>query len=115
MIARDGVLWTACTGSDEIVAIDERTGEAVRRVAVEGRPDTLAPAADGNLWVSLQTGPKLALVEPRVGRVMSRWPVHSARTPLGGTVDVAPVGQRVWLSSYAAGLVHGVDVTRPGG
>ena len=120
MLARDGLLWVACTGADKVVAVDERAGgdeqrnALVRQVGVEGAPDSLAPASDGQLWVSLRAGPTLALLDPQAEEVRSRWPVSSTGTPPEGSVDVMPIGPRVWLSSYERGRVEGIDVTPQG-
>ncbi|MDP9398314.1 MAG: hypothetical protein M3P96_11080 [Actinomycetota bacterium] len=123
MLARDGLLWVACTGSGEVVALDERAGSVerhnapVRTVAVDGIPESLAPATDGSLWVSLRDGPALALLDPRDDTIRSRWPVGSLgpRRDRGATAgEVVLAGPRVWLSAYVQGTVAGVDVTPQG-
>ena len=123
MLARDGLLWVACTGSGEVVALDERAGTVERRnvpvhvVRVDGAPESLAPATDGSLWVSLRDGPTLALLDPRDDTIRSRWPVGSQgpqRDRAASGAEVVLLGPRVWLSSYRDGAVAGVDVTPQG-
>lgn len=114
MLARDGQMWAACSGSEEVVSVDERTAEPHGQLPLPGVPDTLAPAANGDMWVSLQRGPRLALIDPRESRLLSSWPMGTTGTPREGSVDVTPLGERVWVSSYTSGRALGVDVTPSG-
>jgi streptogramin lyase len=103
-----GVVWLACTTSNEVVAVDERTMAVRGRVAVPGEPDAIR-VVDGRVWVAATDGPTLVQLSADAGApaVVSQHRL-AGDAPLGdrANVDLAAAGGRLWVSAPRSNAVY---------
>lgn len=107
-----GLLWVACTGSDEVVGVDTDSLDVEARLPVPGDPDGVAVDESGRVLVALQDGPSLAVLDPRERVVTSLLGVGD-HPPLfdQANIDVVARGDRALLTSYLSDSVY--DVALP--
>lgn len=66
-----GLLWLAAAGSDELVAVDPASGEALARIRTGYQPEAVVSGADGTLlYVANGLGPTVTVVERRQRQVV---------------------------------------------
>jgi hypothetical protein len=96
-----GVVWLACTTSNEVVAVDERTMAVRGRVTVPGEPDAIE-VVDGQVWVAATDGPTLVRLsaDANAPAVVSQHRV-AGDAPLRdrANVDLAAAGAHLWVSA----------------
>jgi DNA-binding beta-propeller fold protein YncE len=97
---RRRLLWVSVFGADQVVAVDPRTAEVVRRVHVAGQPEGLV-SAFGRVWVVRQQAQRLTeITTSGVGRSFR----------LGEEPRlVAASDSALFASNFGAGTVTRVD------
>jgi outer membrane protein assembly factor BamB len=68
--------------------IDAKTG-TVETIALGGKPEFLATDGSGKVYVNLEDKDLVAVVDLNAKKVLSRWPVAPAGSPVGMAMDVA--------------------------
>jgi YVTN family beta-propeller protein len=100
-----GRAWVPSAGSDQLVAIDDKTAPA-REGTYQARSGALRVATDGlSIWLAGALGNSLTSVDPLFGGEATRHTI-----PVGGdAVDVAVGRDAAWVSNGAAGTVTRID------
>jgi hypothetical protein len=106
-----GVVWVACTTSNEVVAVDEQTLAVRGRVPVPGEPDAIR-VADGRVWVAATEGPTLVqlALDPNAPAVLSTRKLGEAAALRDrANVDLVAAGGRLWVSHPRENRLYGVS------
>lgn len=109
LVDASGTLWVACTSSDRVVGVDEKTLHVTARLRVAGEPDG-ERVVDGTLYVVATTGPTLYQVRIRSNPAIERKRVLGEAFALhdSANVDLALTAGRVWVSSISENKVLNV-------
>jgi virginiamycin B lyase len=100
-----GRVWVPSAGSDELVAIHDRTGPA-HDATYRARSGALRVASDGlSIWLAGAVGQSLTSIDPLFGGEATRHRIPIPRD----AVDVAIGRDALWVSNGAAGTVTRVD------
>jgi virginiamycin B lyase len=102
-VARDGAVWVALAGSDQLARIGP--DRSVRRVALPAgsRPRAVAVAPDGGVWAALFGSHQLLRLD--AGSLATRrWPLPSGSRSAPAAVAVDAAG-RVWAAEYEGNAV----------
>lgn len=110
LASHNGVVWVACTQSNEVVAVDERSLTVLGRVRVPGEPDGLR-VIDGRLFVVATAGPTLVELSmtasaPKI--IQSRPLSDAAALADRANLDLVDAGGRIWVSSFRENRVYSV-------
>ena len=102
-----GRVWTACTFSDQVLALDPVTLEVVAEVPVAGSPDPLTVTPDGLLLAVPEQGPAVVTIDPDTGEVIQEQ-VLGEIAALGdrANLDAVVVADEVWVTSFSTDRVH---------
>jgi hypothetical protein len=101
----------ACTTEEVLVGVDTVTLELTSRLALPGAPDAVAAGADGQLLVALQTGPALAVIDPRDPAVLHQHTLGEVGQLYDqANVDVLVADGQAWVSSYRESGVYRVSL-----
>jgi streptogramin lyase len=111
MAEAGGLLWVACTPDDLVVGLDLATLKVREQVEVAGQPDSVLAAPDGSVLVVAEEGPTLVRIDPASAEVVGRLAL-AGELPLfdDANLDLAVTDDEVWVTSYAADLVHHVPL-----
>jgi len=94
---RGDVVWATMNSAGPVVAqINPGSNRVVKTIPVEVLPSALGVGEDGELWLTATLQNAVVRVDPRVGRVGERIPVHA---PSGVAVDK----DAVWVTSRKLG------------
>ena len=107
MAVAAGLVWTACTFSDQVVGLDPETLEVVTDVPVAGNPDSLVVSPAGSLLAVPEAGPAVVTIDPASGEVLDERLLGEA-APLNdrANLDATILGGEVWVTSHSLGRVY---------
>ena len=101
-------LWSVHADGDTVAVVDGEDGRIAAEIAVGRGPRAVAVAADGRVWISVQSPPALVVVDPDALRVVARHPLPADTLPVG---VVAADDGGVWVALSATGEVLGLDAS----
>jgi Uncharacterized conserved protein len=100
------LVWAVNPDADTITAVDLDSLEKVREVPVGHKPETLALAPDGAIWVANRSSHDISVVNPTTGQT-SRFALPYASQPYG--LAFAPDGSAAYVALQALGRVVKLD------
>ncbi len=96
-----GFLWTSNERDGTVSRVD-RADRSIETVPVGRSPEGLA-FADGYLWVAVGGEARIAVIDPRAGKVVARIRVGS------GPIGLAARGHELWVASSIDGTLSTID------
>jgi virginiamycin B lyase len=107
--ARDGTVWVALAGRDELLRLEptrRRLTSWRLPAGVGGHPHAVAATPDGAIWVSTLAGNALLRFDPR----RERFDVVPLPTPRAGVRALAVDAQgRIWYAASGSGRIGVVE------
>jgi streptogramin lyase len=100
----DGLLWVADRYSDQLTALDARTGEIQRRVDLHA---SAIDVADGSVWAADDLRDVVRRLDPRTGAELDSVALPEA----SGASDVVAGEGAVWIAAPRTGRIHRIDPT----
>jgi DNA-binding beta-propeller fold protein YncE len=93
----DAILFDAFSGrvlcfnkdSSDLSIIDARQQKVVHTLALGGQPEFGVSDGKGRVYVNLEDRHELAVLDPKAGKLLARWPLGPCREPTGLAIDVA--------------------------
>ena len=93
----DAILYDAFSGrvlvfngeSSDTSIIDARRQSVVSTLALGGAPEFAVTDGKGRVFVNLEDKHELAVLDPKAGKLLARWPLGPCREPTGLAIDVA--------------------------
>lgn len=110
-----GLVWVACTDTEEVVAVDAESLRERQRLAEVDTPHAVVPLPDGRVLVVSAVGPTLLTVEAD-GTLAATCALGELPRVIDGNVDATLVGDTVVVSSPLDGalLLVPLDVATQG-
>lgn len=99
-------LWVTNPDGDTVTVLESASGTKAAEIVVGASPRTVAVAADGRIWLTVQQDPAVVVIDPDTLRVVARHALPRASQPFG--VVAGPDGT-VWVALAASGTVLRLD------
>jgi DNA-binding beta-propeller fold protein YncE len=90
-------------GSASATAIDAATAKAVGTVELGGRPESGVADGAGNVYVNLEDKDEVLKIDAEKLKVLERWPIAPAKTPVSLAIDAK--GGRLFVGCRSKALV----------